>query len=100
MTKLRFIIKSQNGETLLETVLSILLLSIILTSFTFMLTASQRMVQKSAQEDQAFYDMAGAIEKQEGTTKTEQITVRDENTMDSFTCPVQVYEQGDLAAYR
>lgn len=95
-------LKDVRGETLAEALLASLLAGIALLILASMIMASHRMIDKSSDTIEKFYDDINKIEKQEEPYKEGTVVIKSENNPEKeINIRVRIFKitDGSLAAY-
>lgn len=95
-------LKSTRGETLLEVLLASFLGGIALLILASMITASHRMIDKSSETIEEFYEDTNKIENQTAPFKNGTVTIKSEKIPEEeikITVKIFSVTDGSLAAY-
>lgn len=91
---------SRKGETMVEVVVSILLISLVVLSFSVMFSTAGKMNRTAEEMDEAFEaDRKQAETATQGTDGQVQIRF-DDGLLNGGACEVTVIDAGQLKAYR
>lgn len=91
-------LRSRRGETLVETLVAILVSALSVVLLVGGITAAAQINRRAAEQDGDFYGQLTAAEEQEGVGTDINITVQPKNGL-KVTIPASLYGEGDLWAY-
>ena len=92
--------RSRKGETMVEVVVSILLISLVVLSFSVMFSTASKMNRTAEELDEAFETDCKQAETATEGTEGQMLIQFDDGLLNGGACGVTVIEAGQLKAYR
>lgn len=89
---------SRRGETLIEMLVSIAILSLSIVMMTTMIMTAGKLTESAREKDKAYQDALSSVETYQGTPVSWSVTVRDDTG--SVTIQVDGYEDGGFKSYK
>ena len=91
-------LRSRRGETLVETLVAILVSALSVVLLVGGITAAAQINRRAAEQDGDFYGQLTAAEEQAAPVETFHVTVEQDGGLDAK-IPASLYGEGDLWAY-